>query len=87
MRNLKLLALVTTGEGLRNNHHARPASAELSAFRGEFDPAWSVIRLPEKLGLAGVLTKVDEGWEDHRRRIPRTVVSPLGITGAEEQSP
>jgi stearoyl-CoA desaturase (delta-9 desaturase) len=76
--NLKLLALITFGEGLHNNHHARPASAKLSAFRGEFDPAWPVIRLLEKLRLAKVLTKVDEGWEDHRRRIPKTVVSPVG---------
>jgi stearoyl-CoA desaturase (delta-9 desaturase) len=81
--NLRLLALVTFGEGLHNNHHARPASAKLSAFRGEFDPAWPVIRLLEKLRLAEVLTKVDEGWEDHRRRIPRTVVSPLGAPAKE----
>jgi len=78
--NLKLLALITFGEGLHNNHHARPASAKLSAFRGEFDPAWPVIRLLEKLRLAEVLSKVDEGWEDHRRRIPTTTVSPLGAT-------
>ncbi len=76
--NLKLLALITFGEGLHNNHHARPASAKLSAFRGEFDPAWPVIRLLEKLGLAKVLSKVDEGWEEHRRRIPKTTVSPTG---------
>jgi stearoyl-CoA desaturase (delta-9 desaturase) len=37
--NLKLLALITFGEGLHNICHARPASAGLSAFRGEFDPA------------------------------------------------
>lgn len=74
--NLRLLALITFGEGLHNNHHARPASAKLSAFRGEIDPAWPVIRLLEKLRLAKVISKVDEGWEDHRRRIQRTVVSP-----------
>jgi stearoyl-CoA desaturase (Delta-9 desaturase) len=78
--NLKLLALITFGEGLHNNHHARPASAKLSAFHGEFDPAWPVIRLLEKLRLAEVLSKVDEGWDDHRRRIPKTSVSPLGAT-------
>jgi hypothetical protein len=59
-----------------NNHHARPASPKLSAFRGEFDPAWPVIRLLVALRLAEVLSKVDEGWENHRRRIPRTVVRP-----------
>ncbi len=74
--NLRLLALITFGEGLHNNHHARPASPKLSAFRGEFDPAWPVIRLLVFLRLAEVLSKVDEGWENHRRRIPRTVVSP-----------
>jgi stearoyl-CoA desaturase (delta-9 desaturase) len=74
--NLRLLALITFGEGLHNNHHARPASPKLSAFRGEFDPAWPFIRLLDFLRLAEVLSKVDEGWENHRRRIPRTVVSP-----------
>jgi len=78
--NLKLLALVTLGEGLHNNHHARPAAPKLSAFRGEFDPAWPIIRIMEKFRLVEVLSKVDEGWDDHRRRIPKTVVSPLGTT-------
>ncbi|MGI8649862.1 MAG: fatty acid desaturase [Rubrobacter sp.] len=78
--NLKFLALVTAGEGLHNNHHARPAAPKLSAFRGEFDPAWTFIRLCEKLHLMKVLSKVDEGWENHRRRIPKTIVSPLGNT-------
>ncbi|MGI8910438.1 MAG: fatty acid desaturase [Rubrobacteraceae bacterium] len=80
--NLKLLALITFGEGLHNNHHARPASAKLSAFRGEIDPAWPVIRLLEKLRLAEVLSKVDEGWTDHRRRIPKITLSPLGKSTA-----
>ena len=85
--NLRLLALITFGEGLHNNHHARPASAKLSAFRGEFDPAWPVIRLLEKLRLAEVLTKVDEGWEEHRRRIATTTVSPTaGIAVAAKNS-
>jgi stearoyl-CoA desaturase (delta-9 desaturase) len=86
--NLKVLALITFGEGLHNNHHARPASAKLSAFRGEYDPAWPVIRLLEKLRLAEVLTKVDEGWEDHRRRLPEpTVVRPAaGIATAGANS-
>ena len=84
--NLKLLALVTSGEGLHNNHHARPASAKLSAFKGEFDPAWPVIQVLQKLGLAEVLSKVDEGWEDHRRRIPKTVISPISSIKATSQS-
>jgi stearoyl-CoA desaturase (Delta-9 desaturase) len=76
--NLRLLALLTFGEGLHNNHHARPASPKLSAFRGEIDPAWPVIRLLQRFGLAEVLTKADEGWENHRRRLAeKAVLNPI----------
>lgn len=74
--NLRLLALITFGEGLHNNHHARPASPKLSAFRGEFDPAWPFIRLLVALRLAKVISKVDDGWENHRRRILPTTARP-----------
>jgi stearoyl-CoA desaturase (delta-9 desaturase) len=85
--NLRLLALITFGEGLHNNHHARPASPRLSAFRGEFDPAWPVILLLQKLRLAEVLTKADEGWENHRRRIAQISVNPAaGIAVAAKNS-
>ena len=86
--NLKLLSLVTFGEGLHNNHHARPASAKFSAFRGEVDMAWPVIRLLEKLRLAKVLSKVDEGWEDHRRRLPTpiTIKPASGISAVGASS-
>ncbi len=89
--NLKLLSLVTFGEGLHNNHHARPASAKFSAFRGEVDMAWPVIRLLEKLRLAKVLSKVDEGWEDHRRRLPTPItikpasgISAVGVSSTKD---
>jgi stearoyl-CoA desaturase (delta-9 desaturase) len=42
--NVQLLALVTAGEGLHNNHHAAPTSARFSLQRGELDPGWWVIR-------------------------------------------
>ena len=76
--NLRLLALLTFGEGLHNNHHARPASPKLSAFRGEFDPAWPIIRLMVALRLAKIISKVDQGWENHRRRIPVPTTSLKG---------
>jgi stearoyl-CoA desaturase (delta-9 desaturase) len=50
--NLQWVAWITAGEGLHNNHHEFPSSASMKAVRGEFDPAWPVIRLLEKLGLA-----------------------------------
>jgi stearoyl-CoA desaturase (Delta-9 desaturase) len=54
--NLQFVALLTGGEGLHNNHHEFPTSARFSMTRGEFDPAWLVIRVLEKLGLASVNT-------------------------------
>jgi stearoyl-CoA desaturase (Delta-9 desaturase) len=52
--NLQWLAFVTAGEGLHNNHHAAPTTARLSFRRGEFDPAWPVIRLLRRAGWATV---------------------------------
>src|SRR5215204_989095 len=82
--NLRLLALITFGEGLHNNHHARPAAPKLSAFRGEFDPAWPVIRLLEALRLAKVTSKVEEGWDEHRRRIPPMAACPARASAADQ---
>ena len=50
--NLQWVAWITAGEGLHNNHHEFPTSARMKAFDGEYDPAWPLIRLLEKLGLA-----------------------------------
>ena len=43
--NSRLLAWITGGESLHNNHHAHPRSAKFSARRSEFDPSWPVIWL------------------------------------------
>jgi len=40
-----VLALVTAGEGLHNNHHAVPTSARFSLRRPEIDPGWWVVRV------------------------------------------
>jgi stearoyl-CoA desaturase (delta-9 desaturase) len=50
--NLRLVAWFSSGEGLHNNHHQYPASSKLSMKRGEFDPAWPVIRVLQALSLA-----------------------------------
>lgn len=52
--NLQWLAWISAGEGLHNNHHEFPSSARLSLREREFDPAWPVIRLLERLGLARI---------------------------------
>jgi stearoyl-CoA desaturase (delta-9 desaturase) len=43
--NLQWLAFVTAGEGLHNNHHAKPTSAKLSHRWFEIDPGWWLIKL------------------------------------------
>jgi stearoyl-CoA desaturase (Delta-9 desaturase) len=42
--NWRLLAWVTGGESLHNNHHAHPRAAKFSMRRSEFDPSWPIIR-------------------------------------------
>jgi len=43
--NGQFLALITSGEGLHNNHHAAPTSARFSLGRGQLDPGWIVVRV------------------------------------------
>ena len=52
--NLQWLALLTSGEGLHNNHHAAPTSAKLAFGRGEIDPAWPAIAFAAKLRLLSI---------------------------------
>jgi len=50
--NVQWIALITGGEGLHNNHHEFPSSARMSVLDREFDPAWPVIWLMVRFGLA-----------------------------------
>ncbi len=52
--NIQLLALVTAGEGLHNNHHAAPTSARFAFRPTELDPGWWAIRALGTLGLVKV---------------------------------
>ena len=60
--NLRLLALITGGEGLHNNHHGFPRSPKFSwrPRLSEFDPAWLTIRLLIALNLAKPSKTIDE---------------------------
>ena len=49
--NSPVLAWVTAGESLHNNHHAHPRSPKFSVQRFEFDPSWLVIRALATLGI------------------------------------
>jgi len=52
--NGQFLALITSGEGLHNNHHAAPTSARFSLGRGQLDPGWLVIRTLTTVHLAEI---------------------------------
>jgi stearoyl-CoA desaturase (Delta-9 desaturase) len=58
--NIRLVALLTGGEGLHNNHHGYPRSPKFSFRPSEFDPAWPVIRLLIGLGLATPYKTIEE---------------------------
>jgi len=67
--NNQWLAWIVAGEGLHNNHHAATTSARLALNKGEFDPAWWVVRLLVLTHLA-VLRH-----EDVTVKAPRSPVS------------
>jgi stearoyl-CoA desaturase (delta-9 desaturase) len=52
--NGQMLALITAGEGLHNNHHAAPTSARFSLHKGEMDPGWWIVRALTGLKLARI---------------------------------
>ena len=53
--NCRLLAWVTGGESLHNNHHAHPRAPKFSMGRFEFDPSWVVIRCLARCRLVEIL--------------------------------
>jgi stearoyl-CoA desaturase (delta-9 desaturase) len=53
--NIRLLAWLTGGESLHNNHHAYPSSPKFSMGRFEFDPSWVVIKILVALRLASLV--------------------------------
>ena len=50
-RNNMICALMSSGEGWHNNHHAFPTSARLGLRWWQFDNGWQVIRFLELVGL------------------------------------
>jgi stearoyl-CoA desaturase (delta-9 desaturase) len=50
--NIRVLALITGGEGLHNNHHGYPRSPKFSFRASEIDPAWPFIKMLIALKLA-----------------------------------
>ncbi len=67
--NLQWLAFVTAGEGLHNNHHAKPTSAKLSHRWFEIDPGWWLIKTLTWFRLARLRVMSGAG----RRRSPAVI--------------
>jgi len=53
--NSRVLAWLTGGESLHNNHHAHPRSPKFSLRRSELDPSWLAIRMLAALRLAAIV--------------------------------
>ena len=58
--NIRLVALLTGGEGLHNNHHGHPRSPKFSWRKSEIDPAWPFIKLLTVLHLAKPYKTIEE---------------------------
>ena len=67
--NLRLLALITGGEGLHNNHHARPGTARFAVRLGELDLGWYVIRALGALRLVEAVKSERPETAEQRRRV------------------
>ncbi len=52
--NGRLLAIITGGEGLHNNHHAAPTSARFARCFGDIDPGWWAVRALSWVRLARI---------------------------------
>src|SRR5207245_5734090 len=75
--NSRVLAWLTGGESLHNNHHAFPRSPKFSLRRSELDPSWIAIRLLTVLRLVAIVSATFPasgerlGGHPGGRRLPR----------------
>jgi stearoyl-CoA desaturase (delta-9 desaturase) len=58
-RNNWVVAVLTSGEGWHNNHHAQPRAARHGHRAGEFDLIFDVVRGLEAVGLAWDVVRPD----------------------------
>jgi stearoyl-CoA desaturase (delta-9 desaturase) len=61
-RNLRLLGILSFGEGFHNNHHAFPTSARVGLEPGQVDLGWAAVR---GLRRAGLVRSVVEAGVHH----------------------
>ena len=78
--NIRLLAWLTGGESLHNNHHAYPSSPKFSMGRFEFDPSWVVIKLLVALRLVSIASHKARGDVACARSEPAATPNALIVT-------
>ena len=79
-RNSRVLAWITGGESLHNNHHAHPRAPRFSVRTTEFDPSWPVIR-----ALAALRLIVIAGAPVRLARTPSVLHSAVQRAASEER--
>lgn len=72
-RDHPLLALLAFGDGWHNGHHAFPKSARHGLIHGQHDPAYAVIRMLARLGLAWDIQLPNQG------KVKRKLLSIEGV--------
>lgn len=83
-RNSQWLAWFVAGEGLHNNHHAAPTSANLALSPGEVDPGWWLVSLLVRTNQAQVrLSEVRFA----RPRVPGEAARNLDDMSPEAEEP
>jgi stearoyl-CoA desaturase (delta-9 desaturase) len=86
--NSVLLAWVTGGESLHNNHHAHPRAPQFSARFGEFDPSWLLIRALVAVGLVTIARPAATARANMQRRdvtVSNDVTCEAVLTGASSE--
>jgi fatty-acid desaturase len=89
-RNNWLVAVLSSGEGWHNNHHADPASASNRHRWWEFDPTYAVIRVMAFCGLASDIKKprharmADAKHAAAKSAVSRPVAATLSEVGQDQ---
>jgi len=66
--NVRIVAWLTGGEGLHNNHHGYPRSPKFSFRKGrrwEIDPGWWLVRVLSAMRLATPHKTIEEAVQPH----------------------
>jgi stearoyl-CoA desaturase (delta-9 desaturase) len=81
-RNNWLVALISSGEGWHNNHHAQPSAASAGHYWWEFDPAYQFIRAMSSIGLVYDIVPVRSQHNQTKVRPQRNVAESVPVRHA-----